>query len=79
MRKNKAFQIIIDLHNSTTLFDAATTAREADRIVREYTKDQKAKRVRVYELNEESNSYELTNDLHHNAEPERRLIGFGRW
>ena len=79
MRKNKPFQIIIDLHNDTTLFSTATNAREAEQIVNEYTKDRKAKRVRVYELSAESNAYELTNDLHHNPPTERRMIGFGRW
>ena len=73
----KLFQIMIEMKNSMVFFENADTSDGVDKYVDEFDDNPKAKSIKVYRFNEETENYGL---VHQRVkDDERRLVGFGRW
>lgn len=76
----RKFRISIEVDGGMTLFDSTNSAKQVEEWVKAFTETNKAKSVKVYELNPQVGAYALTQHLERKDEtPLVREIGFGRW
>lgn len=74
----KNFKIVIELDAEQTVFETANNEKKIDKIIDEYL-PQLPQSVKVYKLDKNTNSYNLTFSKTKKSETNYRPIGFGRW
>ena len=76
----RKFRISIEVNGGMTLFDSTNSEKQVNEWIKAFTETDKAKSIKVYELNAQVGAYTLAKTIERKDEtPLVREIGFGRW
>jgi len=72
----RKFRISIEVEGGMTLFDSTNSEKQVNEWIKAATESDKAKSIKVYELNPQVGAYALTTAI---ERKDVREVGFGRW